>query len=154
MKEKQTESSNVIIREMLYSDIKEVYSIEKNTFSDAWSYESFEYSVNAGHDYAVVAEYDGRICGYGIIRIGYDVIDITNIAVADYMRRNKIAEHIMETLIGCGADAGIHQYMLEVRISNIPAGKLYHKLGFETVGIRKNYYSDPVEDALVMSLRI
>ena len=154
MKENQMDNNNIIIRAMTHSDVEDVYRIEEDTFSDAWSLESFIYSVSAEYDYSVVAEYDGEILGYAIMMISFDTADIANIAVDIAHRRKGIAEKLMKRLLEHGNSTGVSQYMLEVRQNNTVAINLYEKFGFEIIGKRKNYYSNPVEDALVMCLSI
>ena len=150
MKEKQMEKNNITVREMTYDDIDEVLRIENNSFSDAWSREAFEYSINAEYDYTIVAEYDGEIAGYAMLRSSIDTADITNIAVDEKKRRKGIAYELMKSLLAYGYSTGVTTYTLEVRSHNYAAIRLYEKFRFEIVGIRKNYYSNPVENGLLM----
>jgi ribosomal-protein-alanine N-acetyltransferase len=78
---------------------------------------------------------------------------IYNVAVAEEYRNRKIGESLMKELLDRGRRAGLHAFTLEVRKSNVYALRLYEKLGFQTAGIRKNFYELPTEDAVIMWLR-
>ncbi len=145
-----TAASDIIIRNMACSDIEEVYEIERDSFSEPWHKDSFEYSINAEHDYSVVAVCDGRICGYLMLRISCDCADIMNVAVDASYRKKGIASILMKNVMEYGRSKGVETFILEVRESNAPAIALYEKMGFNVIGKRKAYYTSPVEDALVM----
>ena len=148
------ENNNILIREMTDSDIEKVCRIEKEAFSDAWDFESFRYTVKAKHDYSIVAESDGEIEGYAILRTSFDTADIINIAVDKENRQKGIAGKLMQKLLSYGDSTGVISYMLEVREHNTAALRLYLKFCFEIIGVRENYYSNPVENAFVMKRKI
>ena len=98
----------------------------------------------------LVAQQDGKVAGYCGLLQSFDEADITNVAVHPEYRRLGIACQMLEQLMEQGATRGIQRYTLEVRVSNTAAVKLYQKLGFASVGIRKNFYAFPTEDAMIM----
>jgi ribosomal-protein-alanine N-acetyltransferase len=142
----------MLIREMVESDIDEVCQIERETFSDPWNYEDFLNSYQNENNQYLIAEVDGRIAGYcgywGIAGEG----DIYNVAVKKEFRRQKIGIKMLNVLISQAKSRGITALTLEVRQSNEAARKLYQQLGFVDAGIRKDFYTLPKEDAVIMWL--
>ncbi len=140
------------IRRMTEADLAEVCEIENETFSDPWSEEDFRNSLQDDKNDYLVAEIDGIIAGYcgfwGVVGEG----DIFNVAVKKEYRRQRIGETMLKALIEKGVTRGITSFTLEVRISNEPAIRLYEALGFERAGIRKDFYTKPKEDAVIMWL--
>lgn len=140
------------IRRMTEADLPQVCEIENGTFSDPWSEEDFRKSLlDDKNDYLVV-DIEGNIAGYcgywGVAGEG----DIFNVAVKKEYRRRHIGETMLKALIKMGVERGITSFTLEVRSSNEPAILLYESLGFERAGIRKDFYSKPKEDAVIMWL--
>lgn len=84
----------------------------------------------------------------------FDDADLCRIAISEKYRRNHIADNLLENALNKLKEKGIKRVLLEVRESNEPAISLYKKYGFEQIGIRKNYYSEPVENGLVFLLEI
>ncbi|NLL01121.1 MAG: ribosomal protein S18-alanine N-acetyltransferase [Clostridiales bacterium] len=140
----------MLIREMKAVDVDEVYAIEKETFSDPWSKSSFLNSISEPNNHYLVAIIEGRIVGYcgywGIAGEGY----IYNVAVKPSHRRHGIGFRMLEELITQAKARGISSLTLEVRKSNMSAIILYKKLGFTEAGIRKEFYTNPIEDAIIM----
>ena len=138
------------IRPMASDDLDEVMEIEKVSFSVPWTKSDFEDSINKQMALYLVAVMDERIVGYcglwGVIDEG----QINNVAVSKEYRGRKIGFKMLTELLSKGNDMGLEAFTLEVRTSNMPAIALYKKLGFEEAGIRKNYYTAPREDALIM----
>ncbi len=143
-------AGEIIIRRMRECDIPRVYEIERESFDDAWDEESFAYSIGSAHDYGIVAVKDDIVCGFLIMRISFDTADIINVCVAEDYRHEGMGTGLLKDALSYGAQMSIIRYILEVRKSNSPAVKLYENEGFVTQGIRKTYYSNPVEDALIM----
>ncbi len=132
--------------------IDEVVNIEKESFSDAWSKGMFLMElVPRGFIFYLCLD-DERVVGYLIARHVLDEIDILNLAIEPASRRKKLAVTLLDNLFE--EVDGIRLYSLEVRKSNAAAISLYKKYGFEQVSIRKNYYENPREDALVMMKEI
>lgn len=141
----------VIYRKMVQEDIPSVVKIEEESFATPWTQEIFEHEMN-GNNYAhyIVAENDKEVIGHCGMWIVLDECHITNVAVLKKMRGNGIGEGLMKEAIAFCREMNVHLMTLEVRVSNVTAQNLYRKLGFQDGGIRKNYYSDDHEDALVM----
>lgn len=138
---------------MTKKHIKEVSEIEKRCFTIPWSKESFknEITKNSFAIYIVAMDTENKkLAGYGgmwhVVNEGH----ITNIAVDAIYRRKGIGELILNELIRIGCKKQMIGLTLEVRVNNEPAKNLYKKLGFKLEGIRKEYYNDTKEDALIM----
>lgn len=144
----------MIIRKMTEQDLPQVYFIEQETFSDPWTEDDFLGSLKEANNGYLVAELDGEVVGYcgywGIAGEGY----IYNVAVKKEFRRLKIGYQMLKTLLTESADRGIASFTLEVRRSNDAAIRLYESFGFEHSGVRKDFYSKPKEDAVIMWLKL
>lgn len=135
-------------RPLTEEDLDEVYEIEIASFSDPWQRDFF--AMDALHETFVVQE-DRHIIGYICTMQVLDECTITNLAVKPDFRRQGIAKFIFDEFFKTMKNRDIRFYYLEVRASNKAAISLYQKLGFQQVGIRKEYYNNPVEDAVVMA---
>lgn len=128
-----------------------VYEIAKSCLPEHWSYDGVKdvlrYSNNI---YYVALNEDGEVEGFGGIMIVADEAELLNIAVKKEYRRCGIADQLMDRLIEEAKKAGAVCMLLEVREHNAEAQSLYNKKGFSTAGIRRNYYSNPTEDAVIM----
>lgn len=136
---------------MVIEDVPKVYEIEVATFPAPWTLDSFYYEMeqNQFANY-LVAEVDGEIVGFCGLWLVIDAAQITNVAVLEKMRGRKIGEALMVEAMRVAKEAGMDVMSLEVRVSNEVAQNLYRKLKFQDGGIRKGYYTDNGEDALVM----
>ncbi|WP_412177856.1 ribosomal protein S18-alanine N-acetyltransferase [Sporosarcina sp. YIM B06819] len=132
-------------------DIPFVVQIEQESFAIPWTREVFEHEMTS-NDYAhyVVAVQDEEVIGHCGMWIVLDECHITNVAVRPQMRGNGIGEALMREAIALCRELDVRLMTLEVRMTNETAQNLYRKLGFQDGGIRKNYYTDDHEDALVM----
>jgi ribosomal-protein-alanine N-acetyltransferase len=143
----------MIIRKMTEADLPQVYTIEQETFSDPWCKEDFLDSLKEANNEYLVVEIDGQIAGYcgywGIVGEGY----IYNVAVKKEFRRQRIGYQMLKTLLGESKSRGITSFTLEVRYSNEPAIRIYESLGFVRAGLRKDFYTKPKEDAVIMWLK-
>lgn len=135
---------------MRTEDLDQVATIEKNTFSEPWSVNGFASSLASKDTLYLVVEKEGRILGYCGYLQSFDEADITNVAVDAQHRNCGIAGQMLKQLMEQGLQNGIVRFTLEVRVGNTAAIHLYEKLGFFPVGIRKCFYSKPVEDAMIM----
>ncbi|MBM7583096.1 ribosomal-protein-alanine N-acetyltransferase [Caldicoprobacter guelmensis] len=140
-----------VVRPIKSDDVDAVWEIEKMCFSVPWSRQSFvlEVEKNKCARY-VVAEQDGNVLGYAGMWLIVDEAHVTNIAVHPLFRRKGIGQALLKALMMEAYRMGIDKMTLEVRASNIAAQSLYKKLGFVEVGVRKGYYSDNDEDAVIM----
>ena len=142
---------SVIYRRMTLEDVPQVHEIELKTFHTPWSYQSFvdEMTTNKCARY-IVAEEDGKILGYAGAWLVFDEGHITNIAVDEAARGRGIGTMVTQALMQYAANMGVQYMTLEVRKSNLVAQNLYKKLGFIELGVRKRYYEDNGEDALLL----
>ena len=128
----------------------QVAGLEKLCFSDPWSENSIASELCNSLSMWLVAETDGIVVGYVGSQTVMDETDMMNIAVHPDCRRQGVAAALVNALIASLKDAGSHSLTLEVRASNAPARALYDMLGFQQVGLRRNYYHNPKEDALIL----
>lgn len=128
----------------------QVAGLEKLCFSDPWSENSIASELCNPLSMWLVAETDGIVVGYVGSQTVMDETDMMNIAVHPECRRQGVAAALVNALIASLKDAGSHSLTLEVRASNAPARALYDMLGFQQVGLRRNYYHNPKEDALIL----
>ena len=135
------------IERMNESHVCAVAELEKQNFSEPWSENSVRGELTNQLALWLVAVEDGVVAGYVGSQTVLQEADMMNIAVADTHRRRGIARMLVEELI---RQLDAYQLTLEVRASNAPAIALYEKLGFTQVGLRKNYYHKPKEDALIL----
>ena len=139
----------MIFRRMQETDLDKVVWLEKEIFTTPWSRTSFQESLEKTYSYFFVAQ-EKEVVGYcGIHNLGGDG-EITNVAVDKNWRKKHVAHSMLEFAMHEAGKEGVEAFTLEVRVSNTPAIKLYEKLGFVNQGIRKNFYQNPVEDAIVM----
>lgn len=146
------ETKTITYRKMTLEDIDQVLLIEEEAFAHPWTREAFEHEMTTNlYSYYLVAEIEEKdIVGYCGMWIVMDESHITNVAVAERMRGHRIGEGLMREAIRIVKSQKGVLMTLEVRVSNTIAKNLYYKLGFQDGGIRKNYYTDTQEDALVM----
>lgn len=138
------------IREMNFEDIEAVTKIERENFSVPWDENGFlSFMIREGTIF-LTAILDGRIVGYCGLISAADEADITNVSVALDARNHGIGNKLIEELIKEAEAMEIKKIFLEVRESNIPAISLYNKYNFKQVGIRRDYYEKPTENALLM----
>ena len=124
--------------------------IEKACFHAPWSESMLREELGKG--IFLVAERDGQAVGYVGCQTVLDEGYITNVAVSPDARRQGIARTLIEKLTAEARAAGLAFVTLEVRVSNAPAIALYEGAGFGRVGVRKNFYTAPTEDAVLMTL--
>lgn len=127
--------------------LDDVYNIEKICFSNPWSREDLENQIESGTSHFLVADVDGRAVGYMGLQIFSGEGYVTNVAVLPEFRGQGIAS----ALIARQMENDMEFITLEVRQSNLPALELYEKSGFERVGIRPHFYSNPDENAVIMT---
>lgn len=137
----------ITIERMKEKHVPQIASLEKSIFSDPWSENSVKSELNNPLSMWLVAMDGETVAGY----IGSQTVlgesDMMNLAVRDSYRRTGVGRTLVEALIEALRAAGSECLTLEVRVSNLPAIRLYEGLGFHQVGIRKNYYEKPREDA-------
>ena len=132
------------------SHVAQVAALETLCFSDPWSENSVASELTNPLSLWLIAEEDGRVCGYIGSQTVLDETDMMNIAVHPDYRRRGIAAGLISELVNRLKARGSHILRLEVRQSNAPAITLYERLGFKQLGLRKNYYRNPKENALIL----
>lgn len=146
--------NTVYIREMYPDDISEIVSIERLSFSTPWSETSFRSEIYSRYSVTRVAELNGVIVGYICVKHVADECHLLDLAVHPDYRRRGIARALLDDVIQELRIEGCRFFYLEVRSSNYAARKLYEKFGFNMVGVRKGYYVNPAEDAVIMMLEL
>lgn len=140
----------IAIRAMQAEDADEVATIESRTFSQPWSKQGFLDSLALEHAVFLVAEEDNRVLGYIGMYVSLDEGEITNVAVDSDARCRGIGAMLVEAMKKEARLRGVTQIVLEVRVSNESAIRLYERNGFVNQGIRKGFYDMPKEDAYIM----
>lgn len=134
-------------------DIPEVVKLEKMCFSQPWSEKAFLDAFDGGNSYFAVAKTEDNLTvGYGGMYFASGEGYVYNIAVKKEYRGQKIGQMLVQKLIDYSVSKNLEFLSLEVRESNTAAINLYNKMGFKTLGKRKGFYSDPKEDAFIMTL--
>lgn len=142
------------ISKLTHDDLEGIYEVEKDAFPIPWPISSFEEELKNILATYLVAKIDNKIVGYIGMWFVMDECHITNVAVHSEYRKKGIASTLINEMLKLCKEHRTTYIMLEVRINNIPAQKLYSKFGFSDDVIRKNYYKNPDgtrEDALLMS---
>jgi ribosomal-protein-alanine N-acetyltransferase len=147
-------AANLRFRPMESADLAEILEIERASFTFPWSASFFVQELKVVCARSHLALIDGRAIGYVIYWLLPREIDIHNLAVAPAYRRRGIGRALLQAVIADAKRQKLARVTLEVRKSNEAAQRLYHALGFAAKGVRKGYYSDDGEDALVMALEL
>lgn len=142
------------IRKIGENDIEAIASLESEIFSDTWSEKSIKETYENRNACILGAYKEGVLAGYVIFYYVLDEGEIARIAVSPQYRRQGVADQIFAGLLDFCAEKSIERILLDVRISNEPAIAFYRKSGFAEDGIRKNFYENPKEDALLMSVSV
>lgn len=130
-------------------DISDLCRIEAECFSEPWSERAFDEFFKQSYSTAYVALHGDTVVGYAGMYVSFGEGNVTNIAVSYRWRRLGAASRLIDSL---ARHEGIDRLLLEVRVSNLPAISLYKSRGFIIDGTRRDFYSNPREDALLMSL--
>ena len=138
------------IRRLQLRDLSAIEDIERIAYPTPWSRSMFAGELAKPSSICLGAFDDDRLVGYLIVSRYVDAWHVMNVAVASDQRRRGIASTLLEHLFVLTSEDGRRGYTLEVRVSNAGAIDLYERLGFERRGIRRGYYTDNREDALIM----
>ncbi len=138
---------------MTIEDVNAIYDLSKICFSTPWSLEALIKELSNPLAEYQIAEINGQIIGYGGLWCVMDEGEITNIAVNSQYRRQGIGEAILEALLKLAQQRMLTIIHLEVRVSNVAAKRLYEKFRFQPIAIRKKYYQQPTEDAIIMEYK-
>jgi ribosomal-protein-alanine N-acetyltransferase len=142
---------NIDLRRLGAGDLATVEAIERASYPTPWSRSMFAAELRKPSALALGAYLDsGELVGYAFVSRYVDAWHVMNVAVAPEHRRQGVATVLLERLFEVTATDQRRGYTLEVRVSNSGAIQLYERLGFESRGIRRGYYTDNREDALIM----
>ncbi len=143
----------MLIRPMRENDLDRVVIIENTCFTDPWSRENFQDSLKepTAHLLVMAAGAGSEdIVGYCCLYHTLDEGEIVNVAVAPEYRQKGYGAALVRELMGLGCGFGVERFFLEVRMGNRAGKRLYKSLGFGSYGVRKGFYSNPREDAVLM----
>ncbi len=143
-----------VIREMTEADIGTVAQIETAVFSQPWSRQGFLDALAMECTLFLVAETEGGIAGYIGMYVALDEAEITNVAVAEASRGRGVGGALVDTALLRARARGIRSAVLEVRVSNAPAIRLYESRGFVRQGVRRGFYECPKEDAYIYGIEL
>jgi ribosomal-protein-alanine N-acetyltransferase len=142
----------VVVDPMRLDDLPAVHAIERASFTAPWPEHAYRSELETNRlAHYLVARAGERVIGYGGMWIMVDEAHITTFAIHPAWRRRHIGELLLLAFLDLAMDRDAHEATLEVRLSNLPARRLYEKYGFRPVGLRPRYYSDDNEDALIMT---
>jgi [ribosomal protein S18]-alanine N-acetyltransferase len=139
----------VEITPLSYADLPKVIAIERRSFPAPWSLAMFVLELSKPSSVCMGATYGGELIGYLVCSRYHTVWHLMNVAIDSRYRRRRVATALLEQLL-TETGGGGERYTLEVRISNTEAIKMYESFGFRSAGIRRRYYHDNNEDALIM----
>ena len=138
------------IRRLQLRHLTAIEEIERSSYPTPWSRSMFAGELAKPSSICLGAFRDERLVGYLIVSRYVDAWHVMNVAVASAERRHGVATRLIAELFALTADDDRRGYTLEVRVSNAGAIELYERLGFEARGVRRGYYTDNREDALIM----
>ena len=142
---------NIDLRRLDQADLDTVEAIERASYPTPWSRSMFAAELRKPSALALGAYLEsGELAGYAFVSRYVDAWHVMNVAVDPQHRRRGIATELLERLFEVTANDQRRGYTLEVRVSNADAIRLYERLGFQSRGIRRGYYTDNREDALIM----
>lgn len=150
------ENAKLIIEPLSEADLDWVTKLEAETFSLPWSREAFAEEIGHPDRLFVVAKLceeggpDPIGVGYSGMFLSFDEGEITNVAINPAFRGKGFGQQMLAAQMEMAGQKGVHSFTLEVRVSNQNAIRLYEKLGFQSVGVRRNFYEKPTEDAMIM----
>ncbi len=141
----------VVIQDMTLEDVAGVQVVENASFPAPWPANAFKHELTQNRNARYIVARDGeRIVAYAGLWLMVDEAHITTFAVLPEARRQRIGERLLQRLFDIAQELSAEWLTLEVRASNLAAQKLYEKYGFRRAGVRRRYYSDNNEDALIM----
>jgi ribosomal-protein-alanine N-acetyltransferase len=151
MRQPQLNPDEVELVAMRRRHLRQVLRIESQVYPRPWSAALFLQEMTRKTDRVyLVARWDGQVIGYGGIMLAPPEAHVTTIAVDPAWHRNHIGTKLMLGLIDAALARGARSVSLEVRKSNLGAQKMYERFGFRPVGVRRGYYVETGEDAIVM----
>ncbi len=147
--------SEAVLEPLEMRHVPEILAIERESFPAPWTEGMFRQEVEEKWlSRSFVALVEGRVAGYVVAWMLRSEMHILNLAIAAPDRRQGLARRLLDHVLGIAESESCQLVTLEVRVSNEPARRLYMAMGFAPVGIRRRYYHDNDEDALVMTRRL
>ncbi|WP_099331580.1 ribosomal protein S18-alanine N-acetyltransferase [Actinomyces minihominis] len=144
----------IIYRTLTVDDAEAVRDIEVSVFPrEAWSLEVLRVEIGGRWSHYLGAFRADELIGYGGVKGGVEG-DLMTLAVRDEERGRGVGRHLVEGLLARAKDSGMEEVFLEVRVSNLPARSLYTGLGFRDLGLIRDYYRAPLEDAVRMGIKL
>jgi len=148
-------SEGVRVRRMERADVGRVVGIETDAFSSPWSEETFTSLLDRpGLELLVLEDEREGVIGYAVLWCILDQGELANVAVTPRSRGRGLGAFLLASVLDVARKGGIETMFLEVRASNLKALDLYRRFGFSDVGLRKGYYDQPREDALIMAAKL
>ncbi|GMR13282.1 MAG: ribosomal protein S18-alanine N-acetyltransferase [Gemmatimonadota bacterium] len=142
--------TELVFRPMAVSDIPEVARIEVDTFSTPWRETTFQSLLERpGVEMWIAERLPGIVAAYAVLWCIQDEGELANIAVRQTFQRRGIGAELLDCVLGVAQERGVKSVYLEVRPSNEAAQTLYTSRDFQQVGVRRNYYDRPAEDAWI-----
>ena len=142
------------VRLALESDAARLAAISEESLHYFWNEKDFAEAIAYSQAKVYVCETDAELLGYVILYHAADEGEIPSIAVCRKSRRQGIGSFLLRKLMEQSGELGVRKIFLEVRESNEPAQRLYESAGFLRVGVRKNFYDEPVEDGIIMAKKL
>ena len=140
------------IEKMQKVDLDDIMEIEQASFSDAWAKEGFLQSIDQPYSLMLTAKFRDKVVGYCCLYCILDEGEIINVAVHPQWRGKGVGTQMLDSMLAMGKEQGVMRFLLDVRVSNYPAQKLYENAGFVKIACQKNFYEMPVEDGWLMEL--
>lgn len=144
----------LVLRPMQEADLRQVLHIERRSFTIPWSDATFRGLLRRQSTALLVAERAGQVVGYAVLWFAADEAELGDMAVLPEERRRGLGRWLLEGALAEAARRGAKRVYLEVRESNAAARSLYELAGFEVAGTRPDYYSEPKEDAILMTRQL
>ena len=150
-----TAPTAVRARRMIAGDVERVAELEHASFTSPWKADTFEALLDRpGAELWVLDHETDGVIGYFVLWCILDQGELANIAILEAHRGKGYGAFLLQHVVDVARERGVEALYLEVRVSNTAAAKLYQAFGFTKVGMRKKYYDHPVEDGLVMMLKV
>ena len=135
-------------------DLNTIVEIENASMSSPWSLDSYKEALDSDHAFIMVADEAGVCVGFAVFYLTAPESELPDIVVSESYRGRGLGKLLLDASIRQLSLRGVDTVFLEVRVSNERARTLYEKMGFEEIGRRKYFYSNPIEDAICMRLEI
>ena len=145
---------SMIITRAKAGHLAEITQIERETFPDPWSARILAHKISDPATIFLIAEQESEIQGYALLQCIPPEAELTNFAVTEKARRSGTGRYLLKALLQEAKNQAIEAIHLEVRAGNTPAIALYTSRGFQPAGLRKNYYKNPNEHAVLMTLTV